>query len=44
MAQGDERIMRRGARLLWYSVRAQWRPFALAIVGAALNGRVTARA
>jgi ATP-binding cassette, subfamily B, bacterial len=36
MAQGDERIMRRGARLLWYSVRAQWRPFALAIVGAAL--------
>ena len=28
-------IMRRGARLLWYSVRAQWRPFALAIVGAA---------
>ena len=27
--------MRRGARLLWYSVRAQRRPFALAIVGAA---------
>ena len=26
----------RGARLLWYSVRAQWRPFVLAIVGAAL--------
>ena len=36
MAQGDERIMRRGARLLWESVCAQWRPFALAIVGAAL--------
>jgi ATP-binding cassette, subfamily B, bacterial len=36
MAPGDERIMRRGARLLWYSVRAQWRPFVLAIVGAAL--------
>jgi ABC-type multidrug transport system fused ATPase/permease subunit len=36
MAQGDERIMRRGARLLWDSVRAQWRPFVLAIVGAAL--------
>src|SRR6188474_1127936 len=36
MSQGDQRIMRRGARLLWYSVRAQWRPFALAIGGAAL--------
>ncbi|MFL6205689.1 MAG: ABC transporter ATP-binding protein [Acidimicrobiales bacterium] len=33
---GDRSIMRRGARLLWYSVRAQARPFALAIVGAAL--------
>ncbi len=38
MARGDgeQTIMRRGARLLWYSVRAQARPFAIAIVGAAL--------
>src|SRR5688572_26325794 len=38
MARGDGRqtIMRRGVRLLWYSVRAQRGPFALAILGAAL--------
>jgi ABC-type multidrug transport system fused ATPase/permease subunit len=38
MARGDkdERIMRRGARLLWLSVRTQPGPFALAVVGAAL--------
>ena len=38
MARGDgeQSIMRRGARLLWYSVRAQAGPFAIAIVGAAL--------
>ncbi len=38
MARGDkdERIMRRGARLLWVSVRTQPGPFALAVVGAAL--------
>ena len=28
--------MRRGARLLWYSVKAQRGPFAISIVGAAL--------
>jgi ATP-binding cassette, subfamily B, bacterial len=32
----DDRIMRRGARLLWRSVRTQPGPFALAVVGAAL--------
>ena len=32
----DQSIMRRGARLLWLSVRAQPRPFALAVTGAAL--------
>ena len=38
MARGDkdERIMRRGARLLWLSVRTQPGPFALAVVGATL--------
>jgi ATP-binding cassette subfamily B protein len=39
MGQGavdDERIMRRGARLLWFSVRLQPRPFAISLVGAAL--------
>lgn len=38
MARGDrdDRIMRRGARLLWLSVRTQPGPFALAVVGAAL--------
>ena len=38
MARGDgkQTIMRRGVRLLWYSVRAQAGPFAIAIVGAAL--------
>jgi len=33
---GDQSIMRRGGRLLWYSIKAQRGPFALAIVGAAL--------
>ena len=32
----EQRIMRRGARLLWYSVRTQWTSFTVAIVGAAL--------
>lgn len=38
MARGerDDRIMRRGARLLWLSVRTQPRPFAVAVTGAAL--------
>jgi len=38
MARGDrdDRIMRRGARLLWLSVRTQPGPFAIAVVGAAL--------
>lgn len=37
MAGGDgERIMRRGVRLLWLSVRTQPRPFALAVSGATL--------
>ena len=38
MAQAtrEESIMRRGARLLWLSVRTQPRPFALAVTGAAL--------
>ena len=38
MAQGtsDDSIMRRGARLLWLSVRTQRRPFALAVTGATL--------
>ncbi|HET6967599.1 MAG TPA: ABC transporter transmembrane domain-containing protein, partial [Ornithinibacter sp.] len=38
MATGDgaQSIMRRGARLLWLSVKAQRGPFALSIVGAAL--------
>ena len=38
MARGDrdDRIMRRGVRLLWLSVRAQRGPFSLAVVGAAL--------
>ena len=43
MSQGDERIMRRGARLLWYSVRAQWRPFSLAIGGEAGESGLHAR-
>lgn len=38
MARGDhdDSIMRRGARLLWLSVRTQRRPFALAVTGATL--------
>jgi len=36
MTDRDEGIMRRGVRLLWLSVRAQPRPFALAVAGAAL--------
>ena len=38
MARGDrdDRIMRRGARLLWRSVRAQPGPFSLAVAGATL--------
>lgn len=32
----DDSIMRRGARLLWLSVRTQPRPFALAVTGATL--------
>lgn len=38
MARGDrdDRIMRRGARLLWLSVRTQPGPFAIAVAGAAL--------
>ncbi|MFZ6005015.1 MAG: ABC transporter ATP-binding protein [Actinomycetota bacterium] len=33
---GDERVLRRGVRLLWTSVRAQPRPFAVSVSGAAL--------
>ena len=38
MAKGEQNdsIMRRGARLLWLSVRTQPRPFALAVTGATL--------
>jgi ABC-type multidrug transport system fused ATPase/permease subunit len=32
----ERRIMRRGARLLWRSVRAQWQPFAVSVTGAAI--------
>lgn len=34
----DQTVMRRGAALLWSSVRAQPKPFAVAVVGAALFG------
>lgn len=33
---GDERLLRRGVRLLWTSVRAQPKPFAVSVSGAAL--------
>jgi ABC-type multidrug transport system fused ATPase/permease subunit len=38
MATGarEDTIMRRGARLLWTSVKAQWRMFAISLVGATL--------
>ena len=38
MARGDrdDKIMRRGARLLWLSVRAQSGPFAISVAGATL--------
>ena len=35
-ATADESVLRRGFRLLWFSVRAQPRPFILSIVGATL--------
>lgn len=35
---GDRRVMRRGVTLLWASVRAQARPFAISVSGATLYG------
>lgn len=37
-SEHDRRILRRGVRLLWQSVRAQPKPFAVSVTGAALFG------
>jgi ABC-type multidrug transport system fused ATPase/permease subunit len=39
-AASEQRLLRRGFRLLWFSARQEWRPFAVALVGATIYGVV----